>query len=54
MFYGYGLLIGKYPFWFLVGPIICVFASLPGYYWFAINLDLYRLFVPLDAPVSVI
>uniref|UniRef100_A0A1I7X637 Anoctamin n=1 Tax=Heterorhabditis bacteriophora TaxID=37862 RepID=A0A1I7X637_HETBA len=51
MFYKYGLILGKNPFWFLWGPIIFTLACSPGLFWLKINLDLYKLFVPTDAPV---
>ena len=50
-FYKYGTWVGRYPAWFLWGPIIVTLAFLPGLFFLRINLDLYRLFVPLDAPV---
>lgn len=51
-FHAYGMLLGKYPAYFLWGPILVTLAFLPGLFFLKINLDLYRLFVPLDAPVS--
>ncbi|KJH48777.1 patched family protein [Dictyocaulus viviparus] len=51
MFYNYGLILGRHPFWFLWGPIIFTVCCTPGLFWLKINLDLYKLFVPLDAPV---
>lgn len=51
MFYQYGLLLGKHPFWFLWGPLIFTACCTPGLFYLKINLDLYKLFVPTDAPV---
>ncbi|KAL6724830.1 hypothetical protein Aduo_019685 [Ancylostoma duodenale] len=51
MFYQYGLILGKHPFWFLWGPLIFTACCTPGLFWLKINLDLYKLFVPTDAPV---
>ncbi|VDM52586.1 unnamed protein product [Angiostrongylus costaricensis] len=51
MFYQYGLILGKHPFWFLCGPLIFTACCVPGLFSLKINLDLYKLFVPLDAPV---
>ncbi|UMM41919.1 hypothetical protein L5515_017960 [Caenorhabditis briggsae] len=51
VFYNYGLFLAKHQFWFLVGPLICTVLSIPGLFFLQINLDLYRLFVPTDAPV---
>ncbi|ETN75219.1 patched family protein [Necator americanus] len=50
-FYQYGLILGKHPFWFLWGPLIFTACCTPGLFWLKINLDLYKLFVPTDAPV---
>ncbi|WKY14471.1 hypothetical protein Q1695_000202 [Nippostrongylus brasiliensis] len=51
MFYQYGLILGKHPFWFLWGPLIFTACCSPGLFYLKINLDLYKLFVPTDAPV---
>ncbi|VDO77035.1 unnamed protein product [Haemonchus placei] len=51
MFYQYGLVLGKHPFWFLWGPLIFTACCTPGLFFLKINLDLYKLFVPTDAPV---
>lgn len=51
-FYNYGVFVGKHPNWFFFGSLICVLLSLPGYTYISLNLDLYKLFVPPDAPVK--
>ncbi|CAI2357187.1 unnamed protein product [Caenorhabditis sp. 36 PRJEB53466] len=51
VFYNYGLFIAKHQRWFLLVPIFLTIASIPGLFYLQINLDLYRLFVPTDAPV---
>ncbi|CAD6194290.1 unnamed protein product [Caenorhabditis auriculariae] len=50
-FYNYGLFIAKHQWWFLIGPLVATVLCIPGLFFLQINLDLYRLFVPLDAPV---
>lgn len=50
-FYKYGVLVGRYPRVFLIAPIVLFFLCLPGLFWLRINLDLYKLFVPVGAPV---
>ncbi|CAI5454482.1 unnamed protein product [Caenorhabditis angaria] len=51
VFYNYGLFIARYQWWFLLTPLAITVACIPGLFYLQINLDLYRLFVPLDAPV---
>ncbi|CAJ0943677.1 unnamed protein product, partial [Mesorhabditis belari] len=53
LFYNYGLLVGKYPKRFLWGSIIFTLMCAPGLLKLDVNLDLYRLFVPTDAPVRI-
>ena len=50
-FYKYGVLVGRHPKIFLICPIILFFLCLPGLFFLKINLDLYKLFVPVGAPV---
>ncbi|GMT04663.1 hypothetical protein PENTCL1PPCAC_26837, partial [Pristionchus entomophagus] len=50
-FYNYGLILGRNPGPFLWVPLLCTLACVPGLFMLRINLDLYRLFVPTDAPV---
>ncbi|CAJ0571783.1 unnamed protein product, partial [Mesorhabditis spiculigera] len=53
LFYNYGLLVGKHPKYFLWGSIIFTLMCLPGFARLDMNLDLYKLFVPTDAPVRI-
>ncbi|VDN25196.1 unnamed protein product [Gongylonema pulchrum] len=50
-FYHYGLLVGRYPGRFLAGSLLFTVICITGLPALKINLDLYKLFVPLDAPV---
>uniref|UniRef100_A0AC34FFI0 SSD domain-containing protein n=1 Tax=Panagrolaimus sp. ES5 TaxID=591445 RepID=A0AC34FFI0_9BILA len=50
-FHDYGLFVGHNPGKIIICSLLLVVASLPGYYYLRINLDLYKLFVPLDADV---
>ncbi|KAM3727225.1 Patched-related protein [Dirofilaria immitis] len=50
-FYYHGLLVGRYPERFLIGSILLTIICTMGLPYVQINLDLYKLFVPLDAPV---
>ncbi len=51
-FYYHGLLVGRHPAKFLIIPLLFVVAMAPGLLYIRLNLDLYKLFVPLDAPVK--
>ncbi|OZC09044.1 hypothetical protein X798_03975 [Onchocerca flexuosa] len=50
-FYYHGLLVGRYPERFLIGSLLLTVICTTGLPAVKINLDLYKLFVPLDAPV---
>lgn len=50
-FYYHGLLVGRYPRRFLIGSLLLTVICITGLPALQINLDLYKLFVPLDAPV---
>ncbi|KAL3119788.1 hypothetical protein niasHT_010079 [Heterodera trifolii] len=50
-FRAYGAFVGRNPGKVLVFMAIFTLATLPGLFFLKINLDLYKLFVPLDAPV---
>ena len=50
-FHRYGVFVGNNPGKILTITIIAVFLALPGFAFIRINLDLYKLFVPVDAPV---
>uniref|UniRef100_F1KVJ9 Patched domain-containing protein 3 n=1 Tax=Ascaris suum TaxID=6253 RepID=F1KVJ9_ASCSU len=50
-FYSHGKLVGTYPGYFLIGSLVFSGICLTGIPYLKINLDLYKLFVPLDAPV---
>lgn len=51
IFYEYGKMVARYPAYFLIGSLIVSGISIIGIPTLKINLDLYKLFVPLDAPV---
>ena len=51
-FYLYGVFVGKNPGIILIFTLIGVVLALPGFAFIRINLDLYKLFVPPDAPVK--
>ncbi|KAK6113295.1 Patched family protein [Brugia pahangi] len=50
-FYYHGLLVGRYPGRFLIGSLLLTAICMTGLPALQINLDLYKLFVPWDAPV---
>ena len=50
-FYNYGIFVGRHPGKILMASLLLVVISLPGFFYVRINLDLYKLFVPLDADV---
>lgn len=50
-FYAYGQFVGRNPGKILIATVIFTFICAPGLGYIAINLDLYKLFVPQDAPV---
>ncbi|CAD5219888.1 unnamed protein product [Bursaphelenchus okinawaensis] len=50
-FESYGEFVGRHPGYVLSYTLLFTVAMLPGFVFFRINLDLYKLFVPLDAPV---
>ncbi|CAG9540518.1 unnamed protein product [Cercopithifilaria johnstoni] len=50
-FYYHGLLVGRYPERFLIGSLLLTIIGMTGLPMLRINLDLYKLFVPVDAPV---
>ncbi|VDK89114.1 unnamed protein product [Litomosoides sigmodontis] len=52
-FYYHGLLVGRYPQRFLLGSLLLTVICMTGLPALTINLNLYKLFVPLDAPVRV-
>ncbi|VBB30554.1 unnamed protein product [Acanthocheilonema viteae] len=50
-FYYHGQLVGRYPKRFLIGSLLLTIIGMTGLPALQINLDLYKLFVPSDAPV---
>ncbi|KAE9554785.1 hypothetical protein FO519_001982 [Halicephalobus sp. NKZ332] len=51
-YYRYGVVVGRNPGLFLILSLVAVVLALPGFAFIRINLDLYKLFVPPDAPVK--
>ncbi|VDM98957.1 unnamed protein product [Thelazia callipaeda] len=49
-FYYYGLMVARYPKHFLLGSLLFTAIAMTGLPSARLNLDLYELFVPLDAP----
>jgi hypothetical protein len=47
----YGEFVGQNPGKVLIATLIFTLACMPGLAFIRINLDLYKLFVPIDAPV---
>ncbi|KAH7706541.1 CRE-PTR-4 protein [Aphelenchoides avenae] len=47
----YGEFVGRHPGKVLIATLIATALCAPGLGFIRINLDLYKLFVPLDAPV---
>ncbi|KAI6216646.1 Patched domain-containing protein 3 [Aphelenchoides fujianensis] len=47
----YGEFVGRNPGKVLIATLIFTLACIPGLAFIQINLDLYKLFVPIDAPV---
>jgi hypothetical protein len=47
----YGEFVGRHPGKVLIATLLFTLACLPGLAFIQINLDLYKLFVPSDAPV---
>lgn len=50
-FYYHGLLVGRYPAQVLISTLVLTVTCMTGLPSVQINLDLYKLFVPWDAPV---
>uniref|UniRef100_A0A0N4ZRU5 SSD domain-containing protein n=1 Tax=Parastrongyloides trichosuri TaxID=131310 RepID=A0A0N4ZRU5_PARTI len=51
-FHNYGMFVARHPKAILWFTIILTCCSLPGFAFLRLNLDLYKLFVPPDAPVK--
>lgn len=51
VFYMHGKLVGIYPLYFLIGSLLFTAICSFGFLNLTINLNLYKLFVPEDAPV---
>lgn len=47
----YGEFVGRHPGKVLIATLVFTLLCAPGIAFIRINLDLYKLFVPLDAPV---
>lgn len=50
-FYKYGCFVGRNPKKILIATLIFTLICLPGLTMIKINLDLFKLFVPINAPV---
>ncbi|KAI6187547.1 Patched domain-containing protein 3 [Aphelenchoides besseyi] len=51
LFEWYGEFVGRHPGKILIATLLFTVACIPGLAFIQINLDLYKLFVPSDAPV---
>ena len=51
IFYFHGKTVGRYPGYFLWGSVLFTVICAFGFGNLKIDLDLYKLFVPVDAPV---
>lgn len=47
----YGEFVGRHPGKIIIASLVFTLLCIPGICFIKINLDLYKLFVPLDAPV---
>src|SRR4051794_21977013 len=50
-FKAYGSFVARHPGKILIASVVFVVLCIPGITFIRINLDLYKLFVPSDAPV---